>query len=42
MKKKIDTHELLHIQNVHVNKLYLMKKASQFFLYTQEALFFWE
>ena len=35
--KKIDTHELLH-----KNKLYLMKNASQFFLYTQEAQFFWE
>ena len=34
-KKKIDTHELLHI-----NKLYLMKKGSQFFLYTQETQFF--
>ena len=31
------THELLHI-----NKLYLMKKASQFFLHTQEVQFFSE
>ena len=36
-KNKIVTNDLLHI-----NKLYLMKKASQFFSYTKEAKLFSE